>query len=86
MATNKFTINKDLLQIGRKVWMRGNDTCGNPCFEIHAPYDRVAAADSFLLYFVNPSERQFKAYSDRSKWLKFSTYKQAKKYADTLKG
>ena len=69
---------------GRRVWTKGDDTCGNPLLEIHAPYDRVASPEVFLLYFVDPSERQFKTFKERAKWLRFPTYRAAQQYSKGL--
>jgi len=67
------------------VWSKGDDSCGNPHFEIHAPNPtRVAAPNDFLLLFVDPSERQFATFAQRSKWLKFPTYRKAQQYARGL--
>ena len=79
-----FKQSKEHSEHGRTVWVVGDDTCGNPYMEIHAPYDRVAAPNAFLLYFVDPSERQFATMKQRGKWLKFSTYRKAREYARGL--
>jgi len=80
-----FKQDKDHAANGRKVWARGDDTTQNPFMEIHAPYERVSASDSFLLYFVNPTERQFAPQSARAKWLKFRTYRAAVAYANSIR-
>lgn len=80
----KFKLDKTHAANGRKVWTKGDDTCGNPWLEIHAPYDRVAAPDAFLLYFVDPSSRQFLPQKERAKWLRFPTYRKAQEYARGL--
>lgn len=68
----------------RVIFERGDDTVQNPHMEIHAPCERIAAADSWLLYFVNPLERQFLTQSQRGKWLKFKSYRAAVKYANSI--
>ena len=82
----KFKQSKEYAENGRKVWTKGDDTCVNPLMEIHAPYDRGCAPNEYLLYFVDPSERPFKSFKERAKWLRFKTYREAQQYAKQLAG
>lgn len=69
----------------RGVWMKGDDTCADPYVEIYPPCkDRVAAPDSYLLYFADAESRQFSPLNKRIKWLKFKTYRAAQQFAKGL--
>jgi hypothetical protein len=81
---SNFKQSKDYAMVGRKVWVKGDDTCDNPLMEIHAPYERVLAQDSYLLSFVSPLDRQFLTMKQRTRWLTFPTYKAAQQYARGL--
>jgi hypothetical protein len=77
---SKFIKSQDFAANGRDVWTRGDDTCDNPYLELHAPHDRVAAPDKWLLYFVQPNERQFATFKQRGMWLAFKSRQAAMRY------
>lgn len=58
---------KRFIQIGKTgIYERGDDTCGHPYITIHAPAERVASADKWLVRICDPRDRQFAGRKQRS--------------------
>lgn len=77
---------KRFAQIGDTgIYERGDDTCAHPRVTIHAPRDRVAAADKWLVRVTNPTQRAYLPMGQRGTTYAANSYRAAVKIANSFK-
>lgn len=80
MALKKFT------RIGKTgIFERGDDTCEHPRVTLHAPADRVAVADKWLVRVHDPRSRQSLSLVKRSSTFAAKSRREAVRVANSFK-